>query len=82
MSRLLCSGCGGELPPASFVCVGDGRHANVIAVKEAISILGKLTRDDRKKALSGFCRECSRQIERPDWSGRNYCIDCSPDPLE
>ncbi len=40
----------------------------------------QLSGEDRELLFSNFCRNCSADIEEPDWTGLNYCYMCSPDP--
>jgi hypothetical protein len=51
-------------------------------VKQAIELLCSMTEDEREKALENFCCACHTPIDGPDWSGRNYCLSCSPDPRD
>jgi hypothetical protein len=38
--------------------------------------------EDRKKLLNQYCRNCAKEIYSTDWSGKNYCDQCSPDPKD
>jgi hypothetical protein len=50
--------------------------------KKAVELLRSLTEDEREEVLESFCRACHVPIDEPDWSGRNYCLSCSPDPRD
>lgn len=45
-----------------------------------VTALTNLPEAARLAVLRHFCRACGDPIDRPDWSGRNYCSGCSPDP--
>lgn len=47
---------------------------------ELLERLKALSEEDRQKLFEYFCRSCAVFIEESDWSGRNYCACCSPDP--
>lgn len=45
--------------------------------------LNNLPEDDRNRILNLYCQQCHVYIgDDADWSGRNFCASCSPDPEE
>ncbi len=51
-------------------------------VAQLVERLATLREEDMKRVLAFFCRSCGVRITGPDWSDRNFCYRCSPDPRE
>jgi hypothetical protein len=60
----------------------DQIQAHKDRIESAVAALRKLSQEERKEVLQKFCRDCLTPIPFGDWSGRNFCVMCSPGPLE
>ena len=61
----------------------QGFKEDTVGTEEVIAALRAMSEEDRQKVYDAFCRSCNTYIgEDKDWSGRNYCYMCSPDPRE
>lgn len=47
-----------------------------------LDALMEMSDPERSEVLEHFCRSCQTPIEVSDWADRNYCYECSPDPME
>ncbi len=54
-----------------------------LAKKHVVELLTELSDEERQKIFRQFCRNCCTYLNgEKDWSGRNYCYMCSPDPRD
>lgn len=51
-----------------------------MTVFELVDQVKNLSEKEKEEFFSNFCRSCHTVIDDLDWSGRNYCASCSPDP--
>lgn len=51
--------------------------------KDIVNLLIQESSEARKEILKRFCRVCGKYVgSDTDWSGKNYCNECSPDSKE
>lgn len=58
-------------------------HIVQVAKNHLVELLNGISIEERQTVMKQFCRSCSIFLNgEKDWTGKNYCYICSPDPKD